>query len=244
MLRQVAGLQRANAQQQSPGAHGGVHDEAQERIHQKKTIVLQQDQQRQRKPRMVHREFAFPHPAGRLRTEMDKGDREQEQAHGARQPLPRGAITGAQIHDDGDHRQRAESNGHEQQSGRMKARRARQQVGHVQADRDYAEHIARGPYGSLQSSERNVEQHGRQQAQRGETDRGDNVRCVVGSLAARERDQRSGVPQHRKTGGERRQDAALLARSPPTDDKEVKEDAENQHSGAVADGVDQDGTVN
>ena len=63
-----------------------VHQESDESVEQQKSVVLQQNEQRQRDPRVVQRRFARPRFDIVRRFEMHERNRKKKQHHRARQP--------------------------------------------------------------------------------------------------------------------------------------------------------------
>ena len=175
---------------------------------------------------------------------MEERNRKQEEEHGAREALAGCAITGAEIGDDGDDGERAKADGDEQERGGVKSRGSGDDVRDMEKDGNGAEEIPGHPQDFSKGPERDLQEHGGQEAQGREADGGDDVGGRVVAFASREADERSGVPQHGEGRGQGWKDAAIFACAPPADDEEIEEDPEDENSGAMANGVDQDGTVN
>src|SRR5579884_350310 len=71
-LGQVWRPQDWNSGQQRAGSKRGIHDKAEERIQQEKTIILQENEHCQREGRVMEKEFAYPAVVGCFRPEMSK----------------------------------------------------------------------------------------------------------------------------------------------------------------------------
>jgi len=125
----------------------------------------------------------------------------------------------------------------------MVSRGVAEPVAQMQRHGDAAEEVAADPDGAAPRFERNVQQHGGQQAKYGKADRHDRAGDPATARAGSQGDERANVPQHGEHRGHNREPAPSFTRAAPVHQEEVQQHPEDHRAGAMADGIDQDRLV-
>jgi hypothetical protein len=191
----------------------------------------------------MQRDLLGPHLIGVRRSEMRKRNREQKQHHRAHQPRGRRAIPLPEFNEDRNRRQCCEADSDEQQCGEMQRRPPRHQVSDVQNDGAGAENVTANPNCPVVRFQRDMKQHGRQQAEHRKTCRDNDVRRHPAPRSSSQSNQGTDIPQERETGSQNRQHRPLLRPAPPVRQKEIQQHAKDDRAAAVPDGIYQGGFV-
>ena len=237
-------LQDADGRQQRGGRQRGVHDEAQEGVHEQEAVILEQDQQGQRQARVMQRRLPRPHQLPMGGAEVRERDGKQKQAHGAGQPGSGRAVLLTPFENYGEDGEGGKPNGHHQQRGVVQAVQVAEPVRQVERHGHAAQDVTGDPKRAAARLQRDVQQHRRKQAQDGKAEGHDGAGDLAGARTSGQRHEGPQIPEHRQGGGHRRQTGALLARAPAVHQEEVQQHPEDYGAGRVADGVDENRLVN
>ncbi len=154
--------------------HQCVRQEADEGVQQNEAIILQQDEERQRNAGVV--EGQLPRPGfGRMsRSEMHERNGDQRRAHRAEDARRLGAaVPTAALESDFqhcDHGEDRKSDGDQQERSALEAGAGFDQFPQVHADRDRAQAVTRCDQRIEAVVQRQVQQHGREQAEHREAE--------------------------------------------------------------------------